>query len=273
MSERSFNRWRKNRAISRPLFNRIRLVLAQNDDLARRFSQLGARDVRSAGGLKIDAPALPVNATARDVLREAIDGRPLLFAASTHDGEERIVIEALALLRRTRPDILAIIAPRHPDRGKDVAAIAAERGYAARLRSSGELPHASTDVYIADTLGELGTLYELCPIAIIGGSLVDKGGQNPIEAVRGGAAVLTGPFVSNFVDPHRELRRAKASIEVADAQAIAAAVENLLADPARLARLRDAGAGALSRLSGALERTTAAVLQLLPPAGGPPSAP
>jgi 3-deoxy-D-manno-octulosonic-acid transferase len=131
-------------------------------------------------------------------------------------------------------------------------------------RSRGALPSPQCDIYIADTIGELGTLYALAPIAFIGGSLVERGGQNPIEAVRHGAAVITGPNWQNFPDAYRTLLRHKGAIEVTDAKSLAVAVTQLLESQAELNRMRQGATQALSSLSGALEKTVATLLRYLP---------
>jgi 3-deoxy-D-manno-octulosonic-acid transferase len=203
MTKRSYRRWRRSPGIARPLFSRFSLVLTQNDALTRRFKTLGAAAASSAGNLKIDTPPPPVNVAELARLKPALDGRPLLIAASTHEGEDAIVAEAHRQLRRTLPDLCTIIAPRHPERGEAISELLKAQGLKAARRSLGALPERTCDAYIADTIGELGTLYKLAPVAFIGGSLVDRGGQNPIEAVRQGAAVITGPHWQNFSDTYR----------------------------------------------------------------------
>jgi len=131
------------------------------------------------------------------------DGRSLLIAASTHDGEDQIIADAHSELRRSLPNLCTIIAPRHPQRGAAITQMLKERGLNVAQRSLGDLPDRSSDAYVADTIGELGTLYKLAPVAFIGGSLVDRGGQNPIEAVRQGAVVLVGPHWQNFGDAYQ----------------------------------------------------------------------
>jgi 3-deoxy-D-manno-octulosonic-acid transferase len=264
MSNRSFNRWRRNRGLSRPLFGRLAVVLAQNEKLARRYAELGAPVVRAIGNLKIDAPAPPVDPAAQARLRSALAGRPVLVAASTHEGEDAIVAESHRRLASSIGGLCTIIAPRHPERGAQIRASLAAAGFAVARRSEGALPTPGSDVYIADTIGELGTFYSLAPVAFIGGSLVDRGGQNPIEAIRHGAAVLTGPSWYNFTDSYRALLRHNGVIEVRSADDLAAATVRLLSDAGELARVKAGAEAALSKLSGALEATVAALRELLP---------
>lgn len=212
MSSRSLARWRRRPAMARALLGRFDVVLAQSDKLARRLVELGASGARASGNLKFDAPPPPVDDAARQLLVAALGNRPRLLAASTHAGEEDTIGEVHAALKPEHPRLLTIIAPRHPQRGAEIARRLEARGLAVALRSAGALPSATTDVYVADTIGELGTLYAIAPIAFVGGSLVEHGGQNPIEAVRHGAVVLTGPHWSNSQRPTKRCcaRRAHA---------------------------------------------------------------
>lgn len=266
MSARSTRRWRWIRGLSLPLFSRFDLVLAQNEVFARTLRRLGARQVEAIGNLKIDAPPPVVDAAELERLRRELAGRPLLVAASTHDPEEEIVAEAHRLVARRLPGFCTIIAPRHPGRGTAVAGALREAGFKVALRSDGERPDAATDIYIVDAIGELGTLYALADVAFVGGSLIRHGGQNPIEAVGHGAAVLTGPHWSNFRDFYRALLRHKGAREINSAETLAAAVEEILMHEGELQRMRAGGKAALSSLSGALDRTVAALAGLLPEA-------
>ncbi len=264
LSHRSRRRWQRNKGMSQPLFNRFNVVLAQNERLAMGFSVLGARNVLAVGNLKIDAPPPPVDLGELERLRQALNGRPGFVAASTHEGEEEIIAEAHRELARTFENFCTIIAPRHPERGTAIAERLKDLGFSVAQRSLGALPNARTDIYIADTIGELGTLYALSPIAFIGGSLVDRGGQNPIEAVRHGVAVLTGPHRQNFRDAYRTLLRHQGAIEVDGAKSLAAAVTHLLNSQSEMARMRTGATQALATLSGALEKTVATLLDYLP---------
>ena len=264
MSQSSFERWRARPVLARALFSCFSVVLAQSELLARQFQELGAARSIAAGNLKIDAPPPPVAEFERDRLEAALSGRPRLVAASTHEGEELIVAEAHRTLARAIDGFATIIAPRHPERGTAIAEALKAQGFSVAQRSVGALPGPRTDIYIADTIGELGTLYALSPIAFVGGSLVDKGGQNPVEAIRCGAVVLTGPHCSNFADAYRALLEQGGALEVTDAASMAARATALLRDPVELDRVRARAASALQTLSGALQRTLDALLALLP---------
>lgn len=267
LSHRSRRRWQRNKAMAVPLFSRFNIVLAQNDRMALGFSAVGARNVLSVGNLKIDAPPPPIDDKELERLKSALGGRPVFAAASTHEGEEETIAVAHRALTRHLEGLCTIIAPRHPERGTALAEALKDLGFNVAQRSLGALPTPRTEIYIADTIGELGTLYALAPVAFIGGSLVDRGGQNPIEAVRHGAAVLTGPHWQNFRDAYRTLLRHQGAIEVKSSADIAAAVTKLLDSPVELQRMLTGATQALDTLSGALDQTVTALLRFLPPAG------
>jgi 3-deoxy-D-manno-octulosonic-acid transferase len=265
MSTASFKAWRRRPGISRPIFSAFDLVLAQNDSLAERFAQLGAPQTRDAGNLKADAPPPPVDPEEMKRLTSALSGRPVWLAASTHKGEDDLVATAHALMKRKLPNLLTIIVPRHPERGPDIAAELKSSGLEAALRSEGALPDASTDIYVADTIGELGMFYALAPIALIGGSLVTRGGQNPMEAIKLGAAVLTGPNWQNFPDTYTDLLKTEGAKEVSDATSLAEAVLHLLQDTDARQAMTATATTAIAAMGGALPRTIEALDPYLPP--------
>lgn len=264
MSTRSGRRWRRFKSVSGPLFSRFDLVLAQNEPMARAFKDLGAQRVGAVGNLKIDAPPPVVDAAVQARLKDALAGRPVFVAASTHDPEEEAIARAHRMIARELPGICTILAPRHPGRCKAIAEMLRAQGLRVVVRSSGEVPSADTDIYLADTIGELGTFYSLASVAFIGGSLIPHGGQNPVEAISRGAAVLTGPHWTNFKDFYRALLRFKGAREIANADELAANVISLLKNEGELAALRSGGQGAVASLAGALDRTVEALLDMLP---------
>jgi 3-deoxy-D-manno-octulosonic-acid transferase len=169
------------------------------------------------------------------------------------------MIAAHRRLRANFPGLLTVIAPRHPQRGPAIAELATAAGLHAVLRSSGELPKRSSDVYIADTLGELGLIYRLAPVVFIGGSLVAHGGQNPIEAAKLGAAIVHGPHVANFAEIYAALDAAHGAEAVSDGERLIAALGALLAQPEARERRATAARTTVERLGGALERTLQAL--------------
>lgn len=269
LSNKSYGRWRKNKRFAEPLFSRFNAILAQDEKLARRFSEIGGRNVTCVGNLKIDAPPLHVDQQALDQLRTAIGTRPFYVAASTHDGEEAIVAQAHRTLARQFPGFLTLLAPRHPERGTAIAEQMKSDGLNVAQRSLGQLPAQNTDVYIVDTLGELGTLYAASPIAFIGGSLIDKGGQNPIEAIMLDTAVIAGQHTNNHREIYQTLNRLGGSGTANNAPELAEAVAYLMTDLGLRSQVNNQARNAVTTLSGALERTVQTILAHIPP--GPPT--
>jgi 3-deoxy-D-manno-octulosonic-acid transferase len=259
LSERSFNRWRYLPGTAGALLGRFDLCLAQSVADAERLAELGAQRISTTGNLKLDVPAPPVDEVQFEACRAAIDGRPVVAAASTHPGEENAVIDAHRRLRHTFPSLLTIIAPRHPERGPEIADSVAALRLSPALRSRGELPRFETDVYVADTIGELGMIYRLAPIVFMGGSLAERGGQNPIEAIKLGAAILHGPHVWNFAEIYATLDEARGAEQVADAGRLTVRIGALLTDGIARRRVADAAARTVETLGGALDRTLAAL--------------
>jgi 3-deoxy-D-manno-octulosonic-acid transferase len=170
-----------------------------------------------------------------------------------------VIAEVHRHLKITFADLLTVIAPRHPQRGPAIANIATACGLKAVLRSRGALPEADTDIYVFDTLGEMGLIYQLAPIVFMGGSLVRHGGQNPIEAIKLGAAILHGPHVSNFEEIYSELDRTGAAELVTDATRLTLRIGAWIKDGAERERIAQAARRAVERFSGALDRTVAAL--------------
>ena len=266
MSPRSMKRWRRNASTGRPLFSRFNVSLAQNDRIGRTLKQLGVPNVIVAGNLKIDAPAPPIDSDSLARLKAAIEGRPVFLASSTHPGEEALIANAHALIVKELPSLLTIIVPRHPERGAALVGEMGGKGLRAERRSVTAVPSPDADVYIADTIGELGTFYALAPVALIGGSFIEHGGQNPIEAIRHGAAVLTGPSIHNFRDVYEELLRQGGVREVKTAEDLAQAVVTILNNAGEAQKLRAGADAALGNLGGALAKTIAALQPFLTPA-------
>jgi len=265
MSASSFKRWRARPGLSKPLFSAFDLVLAQNDRLAQRFTALGAPSALSVGNLKADAPPPPVDLAGHKRLAAAFSGRAVWLAASTHPGEDDMAALAHLAMKQERPDLLTVIVPRHPDRGPPIAKLLAGSGLKVALRSEGRLPEPETDIYVADTIGELGVFYNLVPVAFVGGSLVPHGGQNPVEAIKLGAAVVTGPHWRNFADAYEELLQARGALQVNDAQSLASAVLSLLEDGKARAEMMARAESAIARMGGALPRTIEQLERFLPP--------
>ena len=169
------------------------------------------------------------------------------------------MMDAHQRLRRRFPDLLTIVVPRHPHRGPEIAELAKASALTPTLRSRGEILDASTDIYVADTLGELGLVYRLAPIVFMGGSLVEHGGQNPIEPVKLGAAILHGPHIWNFADIYSALDSAHGAEQIGDTTKLAASIGTLLTDDAQRKAVTEAARRTVEQLGGALERTLQAL--------------
>jgi 3-deoxy-D-manno-octulosonic-acid transferase len=259
MSQRSFPRWRRMSGTISALLEKFDLCLAQSKIDGERFAALGSRNVTVTGNLKLDVPALPADPGKLEKLIAVTHGRPIVVAASTHPGEEEILIETHRTLAGFFPQLLTVIVPRHPDRGGGIAKSIETAGLKAALRSGQELPTAATDIYVADTLGELGLFYRLAPIVFMGGSLVAHGGQNPIEAVKLGAAIVHGPHVFNFTDLYEALDQSSGARVAVDREALVKQLGQLLADAGARDKLVAASGEVVEQLGGALERTLAAL--------------
>lgn len=259
MSQRSFRRWSRLRGLSRPLFSRFDLVLTQDHWIAKRLERLGARHTIVSGNLKYDAPPPPVERGELEALRRAIGQRPVFLAASTHPGEDEVIARVHAQLKTALPSLLTIVAPRHPERGEPVARLMSQESLIAARRSLMQSLSDETDIYIADTIGELGLFYSLAPWAFIGGSLIKHGGQNPLEAVKLGAGVLSGPHVFNFAETYKILIRYGACKVVTTGDELAGAVKHLFASPEAAAEMKRHAALAVETLGGALEKTLTAL--------------
>ena len=259
MSHRSFPRWQRITSTIAALLGRFEVCLAQSQVDADRFTALGSRNVLATGNLKLDVPAPPADPAKLERLMAVTRGRPIVVAASTHPGEDDILIEAHRTLAGFFPSLLTVMVPRHPDRGEAIARSIAAAGLHVALRSREELPAAATEIYVADTMGELGLFYRLAPVVFMGGSLVAHGGQNPIEAVKLGASVVHGPHVFNFADVYEALDAAGGARRADTQEALVKQLGQLLADPAARELLVDAAERVVEQLGGALDRTLLAL--------------
>jgi 3-deoxy-D-manno-octulosonic-acid transferase len=259
LSERSFSRWRRVPGVIAALLGCFDLCLAQSPADAERFAKLGAPRVSATGNLKLDLPAPPTDEAKLRRLKDIVGKRPVLIAASTHPGEEQALIGTHRQLRAKFPSLLTVIVPRHPARGESIAEAAKTAKVTVALRSRRAQPMPDIGIYIADTLGELGLMYRLAPVVFMGGSLARHGGQNPIEAIRLGAAILHGPHVWNFADIYAALDAAHGAEAIANEDELAARLGAWFADPAAAQAVAAAAAVTLQKLGGALERTWAAL--------------
>ncbi len=255
LSERSVKSWRAKLPTARYILGLFDLLLTQNEHVAQDILSLGARAERvyPSGNLKAGAAALPQVPGLVSEMQSALSERPVWIASSTHDGEEEVVLAAHRTLLQKHPDLCLLLAPRHPERAAEVCAKIAEAGLSYAQRSSGAALMQGTQVYLADTLGELGSWYALSPIVFLGGSLLPIGGHNPFEVAQAGATVLTGPGYSNFTETFPPMIAAGGAFEVTDAASLAKAVSLCLDDPQHLAAARDAALGFVKKQAGQLD--------------------
>ena len=267
VSAHSLRNWqRAPTAISR-LLAVFSLVAGQTAGDAERLRQLGAASAVNLGNLKFAADPLPVSPGDLAEMSRAFGDRPRWLAASTHAGEEEIAADVHRRVAGRFPGLLTVIVPRHPQRGESVARALAGQGLTVACRSLGETPSDSIQVYVADTLGEMGLFYRLAGIAFIGGSLVPHGGQNPLEPARLDDAVLFGPEMTNFRDMVERMIAGGGAEMVAGGESLATAVAGLLADPAERARRATAARQFAEGEAQVLDRIMAALEPFL---GAPP---
>jgi len=260
MSESSIAGWRKMKASVRHLLDAFDPILVADSRTAEGLTELSGRSVPAIGNLKLAAAPPQVDESVLKILREQIGDRPVWLAASTHEGEEDIVVGVHSRLRTRHPNALLIIAPRHPERGASVASIA-ER---APRRSLNE-PIGSSPFYVADTIGELGMFYKLAPVSVVCGSLQPGlRGHNPIEPAKLGSAILTGPHVESFSDLYDALFQVRGALTVETPQDLEAAVARLWGDDAERTRLVQAAAGVADAGAPALQATLDALAAHLP---------
>jgi 3-deoxy-D-manno-octulosonic-acid transferase len=259
LSDRSFANWSKRSYLAEALFENLAHVVAQSETDAERFRHLGARPVTVSGNLKGDTIEPPADPTELARLKGEIGGRKTWAAVSTHDGEEDAAIEVHQRLRRRHPDLLTIIVPRHPERADAIATACAEAGLSVARRSAGDTVSPETDIFLGDTIGEMGLYLRLTEIAFVGRSLTGKGGQNPLEPAMLDTAVLSGRNVQNFREAYQKLAAGGAARFVKDKEVLAGAVNYLLVNDVERQRMIEAGRRTVEGMRGALARTLQAL--------------
>jgi len=232
LSPRLRSTYRRLRALYGPLLAGFEWVAAQAPEDAEHFRSLGARKVEVTGNLKFD---LPSTRNEIALARGRFAGRWLWVAGSTHPGEEEQLLDVHRRLRDAHPEIRIqlLLAPRHPRRAPEILDQVERAGLSALLRSRLSPSGSNADVIVLDTLGELAGLYALADAAFVGGSLVDHGGQNPLEPIAADCPVIVGPDSRNFNDIVRQLVADRAIIQVADAEGLRSNLETLLLTPER----------------------------------------
>ena len=255
---------------TRGLVRRIDWIAAQADEDAGRFREIGARGevISVTGSVKFDVNITDAVREQSQELREEFQDRPVWIAASTHEGEDEQLLEAHARVREAFADAVLIIVPRHPQRFDSVANMISQRGFSLARRSAGEPPAAGAPVYLGDTMGELMVMFGAADVAFVGGSLIERGGHNPLEPAAWGMPVITGPHVFNFETVYRQLEEHHGLVRVSDSAGLGEAVARLFSDPDEASRLGTAALETVEANRGALNQVVEGVLARLAPEGG-----
>ncbi len=266
MTTKSINNWAKRLAAAHYLFDGFDLVLPADERTATGLSRLRTRAIGPSGNLKLASTRPSIDASALSDVRGAIGDRPVWLAASTHCGEEKILIGAHLALLMAAPDALLILAPRHPERGNDVEVDCRLAGIIPARRSRGHFPTPLGSIWLWDTIGELGLAMSVAPVTFMGGSLVTGvGGHNPVEPAQLGSAIISGPYVHNFEDLYQELED-EGGVRIIDdmmSDRIAMAIAGLIGDDQQRDSEIAAARSVVARGAGAMETTVTALLDLL----------
>ncbi len=265
LSPQSFRRWKlAGKEIGR-LLETFSVCLAQTEEDAASFRALGMTNVSVSDNLKYSAAALPVNERDLKQVKDAAANRPLWLFASTHYAEEEMACRIHRNLQQKIPSLLTIIVPRHAERREAISMACEKYGLRYALRSGGQMPGSDCQIYIADTLGELGLFYRLCPIACIGRSFSNDGGggHNPIEAAQLGCAVLHGPLVQNLAQIYAEFDEAGAAVALEKEQDFQDCLGLLLTDGEKLKALQNRAAQFAAEKAKVLDTVMATLAPLL----------
>ncbi len=228
ISNKSFKRWQQFDFVSKELLSCFTLCLGQSEEDAYRLRVLGAKNSICLGNLKYAGLPLPIDEDKKQEIVQQINNRPLWLISATHDDEEVRLAKVHKKLQESFPDLLAIIAPRHPNRGAEIQKQLNDMGFKTSLRSSDEKITDKTDIYIANTIGEMGLWYDIANIVFIGGSLIPHGGQNFMEPSRTRDAVIVGPYMHNFTDAVNRAKKADAIMQISDTEELTELVLQLL---------------------------------------------
>ncbi|KZX58189.1 3-deoxy-D-manno-octulosonic acid transferase [Halioglobus sp. HI00S01] len=266
LSARSARGYQRVAGLTAQMMQQLTLVACQSRADGERFVQLGlaADRLQVTGSIKFDIDldnSLRAEATA---LKSSWPNAPVLLGSSTHPGEDELLLQALGEVREHHPNALLLLVPRHPERFDGVAALCAREGFNVVRRSSGRPPEAGRDVYLGDTMGELRLLSGVADIAVIGGSFIQHGGQNVLEAAAWGVPVVSGPHMFNFTEITELLTTAGAMRQVADGDELGRCLMEILAAPNVMQAMGEAGEQVVAENRGALARLTALVDERVP---------
>jgi 3-deoxy-D-manno-octulosonic-acid transferase len=263
MSERSLHGWQRYPRLGKALLRCFTQLYSGSPNDATRFTTLGARNVQWVGNIKYDAPALTADTSSLNELSARCARRAIWCAASTHPGEEIMIARAHLRIKNVIPSVLTIIAPRHPYRADTIMQELVKQGMRVARRSTGDVITPDTDIFLVDALGELGTLFRLCDIVFVGGSLVSRGGHNPIEPARLNCAIITGHHIDNFTSIYADFAAGNALVTVTGSESLANAVIALFSDAQLRSERANAAATVVSERSGAARTIVKSILPLL----------
>ncbi|WP_150526163.1 3-deoxy-D-manno-octulosonic acid transferase [Roseibium sediminis] len=260
MSARSHKGWSRAARSARDIFGTFDLAFAQSEQDGKRLAELGCTRVECPGNLKFDSQVPDPGTADLATLRAAIGERIVWLAALTHPGEDEAALAAHKQVLNHHPDALLLLVPRHPDRRAEIRDLANREGFSLHARSEGAMPHPDCQVYLGDTLGEMGLFYSLANVAFLGGSVTDRGGHNPLEAIQFETALVTGPHVANARNVYRDMWSAKAARRIEEAgelgREIIFLLENTAERTAQISRAKtiiENGRGALGRVMAHIE--------------------
>jgi 3-deoxy-D-manno-octulosonic-acid transferase len=231
MSEKSRRRWSLAKPFIREMLSAFDLCLAQSEKQARGLEDFGVKRAKASANLKYSSLPLPFDQQKLDALKNTVGKRPLFLWASSHPGEEDMACRVHARMKTKHPDLLTLLVPRHIARGKDIKALCEKAGLKAALRSEGAMPGAGDDVYIADTMGELGLFYRLSRLAVVGGSFCFRS-HNPIEPAQLGCVIFYGPVVDHIVTLCEDFENCGGALRLPDEAALTEKVAAFLDNPA-----------------------------------------
>lgn len=271
ISERSYQHYRLIRTVISQALQHIHCVVAQSEEDGARFIKLGLTPSRLVvgGNIKFDTAATAATHQTHEmkqltILKRALFGeRKIVLAASTHPGEETMILDAWQYIHPRHPDVLLLLAPRHPERSEEVSKLIIKYGWTVSRRSDAKKAVGDQSIFLLDTLGELKHFYSMASLAFVGGSLVKHGGHNVLEPISLGVPVLTGPYMHNFMAIKKQLLAVNALVEVDSVATLAQAMELLLVDKQKVSQLRLAAKQVLEQNRGALNKHLQALAPFL----------
>jgi 3-deoxy-D-manno-octulosonic-acid transferase len=266
MTAKTTANWARRAAAAHFLFDSFDLVLPADTRTQTSLTLLRSGPIGAVGNLKLAAPPPLVDGQERNALSAALGDRPVWLAASTHEGEDKIMVMVHNAIMTAAPNALLILAPRHPERASDVEVDCRIAGIIPVRRSKGEIPNQNDPIWLWDTLGELGLAIALAPVTFMGGSLRDGvGGHNPVEPAQLGSAIVSGALVHNFENLYQDLEDAGGAriIDNPLSDVIAMTIAGLLGNADQRAKEVAAAREVVARGAGAMNVTVAALLELL----------